>query len=261
MNYTVGGNFYCSNGIREIVRWDGNQWQPVGDIFHSALNYVSDMIVYNGYLYVCGAFSTQWGDGASSIARWDGISWEDIGGVIDDGIADLEIFRGELYVVSGFNTIGNSIAAEHVAKWDGNQWYSVGADFDIPGTPLTMAVLNDELYVGGYFPTMNNGQIFNSIAKYTDHPTSIEDVNGILKISVSPNPFTTQTTITLSNSQLSTRNLQLLLFDLLGKQHQVTYTIEANTIKLQRGNLPGGVYFFQIISGNEILATGKIIVQ
>jgi hypothetical protein len=90
----------------------------------------------------------------------------------------------------------------------------------------------------------------------------MESVGGtaVAEIEVHPNPFYTVATITLFTPQHS-KNLSIKLINILGEQMQIEYSLEGKTIKLLRGNLPAGVYFLQVFSAQEIVASGKLIAQ
>jgi hypothetical protein len=74
---------------------------------------------------------------------------------------------------------------------------------------------------------------------------------------VYPNPFTTQTTL---ESGRTLHNARLLVFNTHGKIVKEIRHIEGNSIVLQRGNLPAGLYFVQVVEGNELISTQKIII-
>ena len=90
--------------------------------------------------------------------------------------------------------------------------------------------------------------------------TGITDINRTL-ISVYPNPMVTEATITLPSVMLSSsKHLFFTLYDRLGRKQAVQYSINNNQLTIKRGNLPGGIYFYNIISGKQTY-TGKLAVQ
>ena len=82
-------------------------------------------------------------------------------------------------------------------------------------------------------------------------------------VSVAPNPFTEQTTLTLEVDSRNTVYVDLI--DLLGKEVQRTQFFPENAgpinILIERNELPQGLYFYNIRSNEEIIATGKLTVQ
>lgn len=81
------------------------------------------------------------------------------------------------------------------------------------------------------------------------------------EVSVSPNPFSTQTTITLNAGY--TGKLKMIITDLSGKviinQASQTSSTGAWTYKIPRGNLDQGIYFYTI-QMNQQSVSGKLIV-
>jgi hypothetical protein len=109
-NYGVNGN----PGTM-IARWDGTQWSQVGGGMQSGQ--VNDFEIYNGNLWVAGAFNNAGGTTASMVARYDGLDWCDVG-TFDISVSDLAVYQNELYLCGNFQTIdGDSVA--HTVKWIG----------------------------------------------------------------------------------------------------------------------------------------------
>ncbi len=77
-------------------------------------------------------------------------------------------------------------------------------------------------------------------------------------ISVFPNPFFAQTTFTINNQTI--KNAQLCLYDLMGREFK-KIGISGSKYQLERENLISGVYFYQIISENKTVASGKLLVE
>ncbi len=99
----------------------------------------------------------------------------------------------------------------------------------------------------------------------------IYDVTGVVgiseslkeqqKITVQPNPFTEQAIIDLSSLSLNTNsNNQLSIFDLTGKELR-SQKITNDQVTVERKQLPAGVYFYQVVSDNATLHTGKLMIQ
>ena len=79
-----------------------------------------------------------------------------------------------------------------------------------------------------------------------------------LKVSLAPNPVINEATIRLSG--IFFKNAQLSLFNTVGiliKQEQFI----GDELVLKKGDLPAGVYFFEVIVDNEKGFVGKLVVQ
>ena len=51
------------------------------------------------------------------------------------------------------------------------------------------------------------------------------------------------------------------IYDIIGKNQKIDYSIYENKIEINRGNLSSGTYLFKIKSQNSVLKTGKLLVQ
>ncbi len=90
--------------------------------------------------------------------------------------------------------------------------------------------------------------------------TSVNDVKKEAEVSVYPNPATESLHFTVSGLQLNTK-LQLQVFDELGRI-VTEQTLDIENYKLKIENFEPGIYFYQLKnSSNEILKTGKVVVE
>ncbi len=98
-----------------------------------------------------------------------------------------------------------------------------------------------------------------SVRCVSDVPAGINETKTQQRISISPNPFSTQTTLTLQGTY---HNPSLFIYNLLGQEVR-SIPIGTNTqITIPRGNLPAGMYFYKLIEDNkEVLGIGKIIAE
>ena len=79
------------------------------------------------------------------------------------------------------------------------------------------------------------------------------------QVTIYPNPCNTNINLRIINHNVTT-NCELRIYDLLGCEamyssvtnHQLTITI---------GDLKSGMYFYKVISGDDVIGTGKLIVQ
>jgi hypothetical protein len=124
----IGGSFWSIGGkpIEKLARWDGVEWQPVGEEVWSALIYgdgVSSFAVYNGALFVSGGLhlgAPWWTDG---IMRWDGVSWSTCGAGLNSypSVWELEAiddgFSQKLYAGGAFSLADGYIDSKGVAAW------------------------------------------------------------------------------------------------------------------------------------------------
>ncbi len=89
--------------------------------------------------------------------------------------------------------------------------------------------------------------------------SSINGKNGDDVATIYPNPFRKYTTISI-NGALQINNAVLKMYNVLGEEvMNVNITQQATT--LATGNLPSGIYFYQLINDNTLIQSGKLIAQ
>jgi photosystem II stability/assembly factor-like uncharacterized protein len=106
------------------------------------------------------------------------------------------------------------------------------------------------------YTTGSNGLV----KKYSPSVTGIngEELNGTA--SVYPNPFSTCATVQITGwSELRMKHVELKVLDALGRE-VLRSEIRTPNFELKKSDLPNGIYFYRINNGNEILATGKLVV-
>jgi PKD repeat protein len=78
-------------------------------------------------------------------------------------------------------------------------------------------------------------------------------------VSASPNPFSISTLISLHSTRMRSHSVELVLFDIFGKEIRNT-KFESESLKLERGYLPSGIYFYKVIDQNKNYVSGKLII-
>ncbi|MCD4771826.1 MAG: T9SS type A sorting domain-containing protein [Bacteroidales bacterium] len=133
----------------------------------------------------------------------------------------------------------------------GNTW---NAEASSVSTDLNAVYFpNDEIgYIVG-----NNGVIlkFDESAGI-DNPVFPQKNNVIIY----PNPFKTTATLKI-NEALQINNAELRIFDTYGKEvHKIT-NISNNEFEINRTGLSNGLYFYQLFEKQNIIDTGKIMID
>ena len=87
------------------------------------------------------------------------------------------------------------------------------------------------------------------------------DAQPLAASSVFPCPFSSQATISFSDSNFKIQGVYLRLYDGYGKQLR-TYALEdgVTEFKLERGNFSTGVYFYEFATKNQLISTGKFLI-
>jgi hypothetical protein len=221
------------------------------------------------------------------IAKYDAAGtmlWaERAGGTdIDYGYSVATDTSGNVYVMGGFNsstiTFGTTTLTNagngdiFIAKYDaaGIVLWAKSAGGTIADEGLGIATdASGNVYVTGRFQSstitfgtttlINAGSADIFIAKYDGTGTGVvvDEMFGNKEVSVSPNPFTYQTTITFNEEQ---KNTTLYIRDALGNEIR-REIFSGKQYVIEKGNITAGIYFVQTTDGKKNLTNNKIIIQ
>ena len=117
-------------------------------------------------------------------------------------------------------------------------------------------------------PLITNGT-FHSIdvfPGYVEQNTTAipEFVKGKVQITIQPNPFIEETTITIVDKQqllAIDKLIRFELFDMVGRQITTDYFTVNNPYRFSRGQLGGGLYLYRLSQNGELLGSGKILIE
>jgi hypothetical protein len=85
----------------------------------------------------------------------------------------------------------------------------------------------------------------------------IKNIKFQRQISITPNPFSLFTTITVNENL---KNADLVIYNTLGQEVKSIKNISGQIVEFQRDNLPVGVYFLRLIQENKIIVNQKVII-
>ncbi|MCH8319227.1 MAG: T9SS type A sorting domain-containing protein [Bacteroidetes bacterium] len=127
-----------------------------------------------------------------------------------------------------------------------------------PNNPVCWGLTSeDEMMIMGLMYVMDTTGLAN--AEPYVPPTGIE--NSALEaqaIKVYPNPFTGSATFILPKNEQG--NFIITLYNVFGEEVKQIGNIKSEKITLQRGDLPSGVYFYQVTTNNKLAGKGKVII-
>jgi len=255
----VCGNFVGIGGLNKMAKWDGQNWQPVGNGFVGGLASVADLEVYNGELYASGSFTYDDGTNPDNyIARWDGVQWHNVGGGTmgfggsNGQTGEMVIFNNKLYV-SGVFSYAGGIDARYIATWDGQEWCGLGSTFD--NVIRQVKVHNNELYISGGFKTIDGDSIVK-IAKWTggDYVDTCGAIIGVEEINVNdefkiyPNPATNILTLQTNAPDKA----DYAIYDISGRLMQSGSFVLSKTLDV--AGFAEGVYFIRVETESGVLS-------
>ena len=116
---------------------------------------------------------------------------------------------------------------------------------------------------GSYFVTVTDTLGCETTSDTTDVVvktcnTGITENNAQNSVSVYPNPNAGRFTLTLTAGQL---NSSFVLYDLPGKEIINIGEIKDPVIKISTGNIPDGIYIYNIVNEHNITGAGKLIIN
>ncbi|PCI97571.1 MAG: hypothetical protein COB15_07645 [Flavobacteriales bacterium] len=156
--YVVGGYFDSVGTIAadRIAIWDGTIWDTLPPL--PATGLISEIIEYQGEIYIGGNMSDQSGNNLNSIAKFNGSSWEAVGTGFVGGLAqvdDFKIYNGDLYIAGVWNAGVGGNVGNNIARWDGTTMHDVGGGSGGVNPHIyDLEVHNGKLYAGGVFTSM-----------------------------------------------------------------------------------------------------------
>jgi len=164
----AGGNFDSAGGeaISAIAQWNDTNWSKVGTGIEltDEDEGVFALSVYEGKLYIGGNFAVS---GGTNVADWNGSLLYGVGGGTIGAVYALAVYNDNLYV-GGMITMAGAVESNCIAVWNNVTWSTI--DSGITGengwsTINALTVYNNDLYIGGFFDTVNGARI-NCITKW-----------------------------------------------------------------------------------------------
>ena len=91
--------------------------------------------------------------------------------------------------------------------------------------------------------------------------TDVADISGNkISVQVSPNPFSAEATISIQGQTGKVGSAVFILYDMYGRSVK-NLSITSPNFKLNKENLPSGIYFYKVKSDKGQIATGKIVIE
>ena len=87
--------------------------------------------------------------------------------------------------------------------------------------------------------------------------TSVNETKKVSNFNIYPNPFHQSSIIDFENPKNET--CTLTIYDSQGKLVRTINNINSDKVEIERKDLVSGLYFFQLRSDMQIIATGKLV--
>src|SRR5688572_5017553 len=195
------------------------------------------------------------GISANNIASWNGSAWDSLGSGFNSRVLALHSY-GTLLYAGGWFTASGSMPVSHIASWNGTSWSALGAGTD--NYVYAITDFNNDIYAGGTF--LNAGTVS---AQYVAHwvlPTAIPGAVAVSSsVSIYPIPFSEEATLVI-NSGLKIQNAELVAYDITGKE-VLNLPVTNHQVRIQKGTMQSGLYFYKVFSTGGIISAGKFIVE
>ena len=129
----------------------------------------------------------------------------------------------------------------------------------LPDLPLGTVILNDaDIYFDFNAPIITN-ETFHTVGELL----MIVDVEEIWKegvdIKIAPNPFRQQSVMEITGME-DLKDGQFVIYNSTGQQLR-RQSFTGNQLNLDRGDLPAGIYLFQVLTEGQLLGSGKLLIQ
>lgn len=156
------------------------------------------------------------------------------------------------------NAIGNSPDTLNWTLVSGDYTAVGGENYIIIGNFKDGPSTNASIY--NFSSSYSYAYVFvDDVSLYKCSTNGIPNPNNEIPLSLYPNPFTDKTTLNFENSNKA--NCTFILYDLRGQVVHSIDNITSNSVEIERQNLESGLYFFNLQTGNQIRATGKLIIE
>ncbi len=119
-----------------------------------------------------------------------------------------------------------------------------------PDDKLIIADLNDNFKNGGGLAAME--EIIEGAFPVTSSIKDLDEIN----VLVYPNPFISEIIVDLTATDFEYTSVQMI--DVSGRILQTKENIDSNKFILQTSDLTNGIYFIQIMNGDQIIGTQKL---
>jgi hypothetical protein len=111
----------------------------------------------------------------------------------------------------------------------------------------------------GIYFDYNSAVLTNTTLNIIQYPLSIEELNAHATITVVPNPFSEQTTITITDHDMTGATLEV--YNAIGQSVSVSAPAADGAFHFSRAGISQGVYIYHIKQADKLIGTGKLVIE
>jgi len=232
--FVTSSTFYNPGDMVDVEVWAGNTATPVSNLYGIAfnINYTASLVQpgTESLTYPASWMGTP-GTDAIKISKIDALATTAYG-------AETRINHTN---ASGFGKIADFKFQAKSSLTNTSMLHLSVSNYkanDSAGVPVVFNTINDSItiYVSG---------------------VGIKEENNNSGITISPNPFTSETTISFNELQ---KNTTIKIMDAIGKEIK-TINFTGKQLVIEKGEMSKGIYFLQITDEKKNIVNKKIIIQ
>jgi phosphodiesterase/alkaline phosphatase D-like protein len=235
MYFVINSSAFNAGDWVPVELWLGSSSAPLTNIYGLAFNIQYDQsLVENATESL--TYATNWlgtpGTDMLTISKIDAMANTAYGAMVRND----QTSRSGYGKVADFKfQVSNTLTADDTIKFTISSYMVI----DSTGTAQTLTVGSDTVWVSPLSTGIANRKVENTV-------------------SIAPNPFSTNTTITFNTE---VQNATVKVFDVVGKEVKVV-NFSGKEFTLEKGDLNAGIYSVKIIAANQsVIANQKIVIR
>lgn len=235
MYFVINSSAFTAGDWVPVELWLGSSSAPLTNIYGLAFNIQYDQsLVENATESI--TYATNWlgtpGTDMLTISKIDAMANTAYGAMVRND----QTSRSGYGKVADFKfQVSNAITADDTIKFSISSYMVI----DSVGTAQTITIGTDTVWVSPLGTGIANRKVENTV-------------------SIAPNPFSTNTTITFNTE---VQNATVKVFDVVGKEVKVV-NFSGKDFTLEKGDLNAGIYSVKIIASNQsVIANQKIVIR